>query len=140
MTKSMETATFAEYDQYLSLEFLPDYWYDEAVIIAGQFISKFSANDWTQLADSWAGKPVFWKVRCAETLDTDLILAGAAILTQMLSDVNHEVVLAAVDGLRSWPRSSITLTDAEITQLTDLHNRSTGIEKLILSAFLQDRN
>lgn len=127
---------YEEFESYLNFDFSSDYWSDVGLDIACEMLNKFSKNDWTSLSNNWTKQIAIWKERCAETLDSGQTDDGLALLLAMIYDSNVDVVIAAVDSLRSWPKNSIHLTDLDIEQLKGAQGRASSIGKIMLSKFL----
>ncbi|WP_440533998.1 hypothetical protein [Variovorax sp. YR566] len=91
---------FSEYDDYLKLDFLVDYWYDEGIDIASKIISRFEESAWDELLVNCSLRTSQWKIRCAETLDLTVHPTSVLVLLRLLDSSDKEVVLAAADTLR----------------------------------------
>lgn len=124
------------YRTYLTGSFGPDFWSDVAIDEAASVLAKFSAQDWNRLSVSWSEEAVAWKVRCAQTLDTGLQDQGREILLAMLRDADPDVIVAAADSLRSWPKGVIGLDPVEASRLNDVARQRGGIDEMVLSDLL----
>ena len=125
---------FSEFDDYLSLEFLTDYWYDEGTGIASSMLSRFSEQDWKDLSQQCGLRPHSWQIRCAETLDLVNHPTSTVILIELLSSANDDVVVAAVDSLRS--KKDVDLNGEPVERLRKLSAQGSAPVKAVLTNFL----
>jgi hypothetical protein len=98
---------FSELDDYLSLEFLPDYWYDVGIGIASAMLISFDNSSWDALIEQCVSRPAAWQIRCAEIMDLVPHPAAEKICVKLMSTDNDDVVVAAADGLRCIPGAYI---------------------------------
>ena len=94
---------FSELDDYLSLEFLPDYWYDVGTGVASAMLICFDNVAWDALVEQCVSRPAAWQVRCAEIMDLVPHPAAEKICVKLMSTNSDDVVVAAADSLRSIP-------------------------------------
>lgn len=104
---------FDDFDNYLGLEFLVDYWYDEGVVIASTLLANFDDYAWNELAEKCSLRPVNWQIRCAEVLDLVTHPVSTMVLVKFLSSENDDVVVAAADSLRSKSDAHIPVDSIE---------------------------
>lgn len=109
---------FSEYDDYLKLDFLADYWYDEGVNIASKILFKFEESSWNELLESCSSRTVEWKTRCAETLDLTTHPTATVVLLKLLDSAEKDVILAAADSLRD--RNIVQIPSDAIEKLKEL--------------------
>ncbi|MHA6829294.1 hypothetical protein ACQUJV_24215 [Ralstonia pseudosolanacearum] len=128
-------AMFSDFDNYLSHDFLIDYWYDEGAGIAGVMLSKFDEQAWTQLTGSCMQRSVAWQVRCAEVLDSVRHPAATALLVNLLASDSEDIVVAAADSLRST--ADVQIPPHAIEKLRRLLEASSPVVKLVLTDFLK---
>lgn len=96
---------FTEYRDYLDHDFNHGFWDDQGMTIAGEFLEKFTADDWECLSSAWSSQRAAWKIRCAETLDIVLADESFAILLSMAVNPDRELAMTALDSLRSFSDS-----------------------------------
>lgn len=98
---------FKELDsQYLSGDFGPDYWSDEAIDQARNLLTKFTERDWEALSNQWSTGSIEWQVRCADMLGYADPNFAQPILKDMIKSKQEEVAQAAQESL-SDNRSSL---------------------------------
>lgn len=127
---------FEQYKEYLTGDIPPDFWSDDGIGIACEMLGTFAADDWNALSEHWATAPKYWRVRCAEALDTDLSREGAAILLSMLRDPSSDVVVAAIDSLRSWPQLPAQSADLDVERLASIREDAGLVDRVVLDEFL----
>jgi hypothetical protein len=125
---------FSEFDNYLELEFLVDYWYDEGTGIASDLLSKFGEQDWKELKRQCLSRADAWKIRCAEVLDLVSHPVSTEILVELMESKEDDVVVAAADSLRS--KGDIQLTADSIERLRGLSKHGSAPVKAVLNALL----
>ena len=128
---------FSEFDEYLKLEFLPDYWSDEGAGIASAMLSKFSEQDWRNLVEQYYSRLHAWQIRCAEVLDSVNHPASKDILIGLLASESDDVVVAAADSLRSM--GDATLTSESVERLKKLSVQGSAPVRAVLEIFLNRR-
>lgn len=126
---------FFEFDEYLELHFLIDYWYDEGVGIAAAMLSRFDDLAWKELSGECSSKSVEWQVRCAEVLDLVVHPVAVDVLLTLLSSQNDDVVVAAADSLRS--RSEVQISAECAARLNRLIDQGSPPVKAVLVNFLE---
>lgn len=126
---------FSEFDNYLNLEFLVDYWYDEGTGIASALLSKFGEQDWKELKDQYAARAEAWQVRCAEVLDLVSHPVSTEILIELLESKSDDVVVAAADSLRS--KGDTQVSADSIDRLRSLAERGSAPIKAVLNNLLR---
>lgn len=129
---------FEKLDDYLSEEFSPDYWYDEAHIYAIELLRKMTPNDWNQLKIEWRDRSSDWQERCAYILsDADSSLA-IPLLLEMLKSKNNEVVLTAADALISIDIAKINLyLNRDVMERLQLLSQNNPISKVIIDQLIK---
>ncbi|WP_396267738.1 hypothetical protein [Ideonella sp.] len=125
---------FREFDDYLNLEFLADYWYDEGTGIASRMLCKFAQQDWMELKEQCLSRADPWKIRCAEVLELVSHPVSRDVLVEFLASQNDDVVVAAADSLRS--KDEVHLTLDSIERLRRLSAHGSAPVKAVLSRFL----
>lgn len=125
---------FAEFDDYLHLELLVDYWYDEGLGIASALLSRFDEQDWTELKKVCASRAREWQVRCAEVLDLTDHPVSTEVLIGLLASSNDDVVVAAADSLRS--KRDFQLHVNSIERLTNLSRQGSAPVRAVLDSLL----
>lgn len=128
---------FDKFDEYLNMEFSPDYWYDVGVQFVADVLGEFSEDDWKKLEDLWVCRDDAWKIKCAETIDSNLNNTVVKVLVLMLRDNNPDVIVAAADSLRSIPDFMKMLTIEDLEKLENMKNNSEGVVKIILKDLLK---
>ena len=128
---------FSSYKEYLSSEFLADYWSDEGISIAASLLDTFSAADWKELASVWQNMPKTWKVRCAETIDSHRSAVVESILVSMLQDGEPDVIVAAVDSLSSTGKTTFELSAKDIQGISEIRDSAGPVVRIVLGNFLQ---
>lgn len=125
---------FSEFDNYLNLDFLVDYWYDEGLGIALTLLSKFDEADWEGLKKAWTSRRKEWQVRCAEVLDLTGHRISTEILINLLTSSDDDVVVAAADSLRS--KGDFQLDVNSIERLANLSKHGSAPVKAVLANLL----
>lgn len=125
---------FMEFDDYLKLDFLVDYWYDEGMGIASRMLCKFGEQDWTELKEKCLSRLDPWKIRCAEVLELVSHPVSMDILIELLASQDDDVVVAAADSLRS--KADVRLTLDSIERLRRLSANGSAPVKAVLSKLL----
>ncbi|KAF0811230.1 hypothetical protein IGB42_04304 [Andreprevotia sp. IGB-42] len=121
---------YTDFDNYLGLEFLVDYWYDEGTGMASSLLSKFNEQDWIDLKEQCKLRPDEWKVRCAEVLDLVSHPASTEILIDLLESDSDEVVLAAADSLRG--KDTVQLSSEVIERLWNISKQGSAPVQAVL--------
>ncbi|GLR14012.1 hypothetical protein GCM10007907_28020 [Chitinimonas prasina] len=121
---------YADFDNYLGLEFLVDYWYDEGTGVASSLLSKFNEQDWIDLKEKCKLKSDEWKVRCAEVLDLASHPASTEVLIDFLGSESDEVVLAAADSLRG--KNTVQLSSEVIERLWGISEKGSPPVQVVL--------
>lgn len=92
---------FSDFENYLKLYFLTDYWYDEGIVIASDILANFNEQDWNDLKDRYNLNDHQWMIRCAEVLDSASHPVSSEILIKFLTSKDENIIVAAADSLRS---------------------------------------
>lgn len=121
---------FSEFDEYLKLEFLIDYWSDEGINIASAMLEKFMDEDWNKLKNEYQTRTNEWQIKCAEVLDMVNHPISLEILIGLLAAKNDDVVVAAADSLRS--KTNLKLPMNSIERLTSLSRQGSAPVKAVL--------
>lgn len=125
---------FSEFDSYLKLEFLVDYWCDEGSGIASSMLSKFDEQDWMELKEQCLPRDEGWRIKCAEVLDLASHPISTEILLELLASREDDVVIAAADSLRS--KSGVQLTANSVERLANLAQQGSAPVKAVLGNLL----
>lgn len=128
---------FSEFDRYLCQEFSISFWSNEGISEACEILNKFSVKDWYSLAARWRDNTDVWKVRCAETLDSQPSQLALEILLDMLEEDDGNVVIAAADSLRSLSQGKLKIPPATLERIVILRDRSGVAVKAVLSDFIR---
>ena len=102
---------FSVLDDYLKLEFLIDYWYDEGMGMASLILFKFEEDDWAELENSCSARSLEWRIRCAHILDLVDHEISTKILIEFLHSDAGDLVVAA--SLRSKGMTCLPLNRIE---------------------------
>jgi len=130
--------SFKEYSTVLDIECSVDYWSDEAIDEAVQYLDNFDISDWDNLNQSLSNKSVEWQTRCAETMSEIAPERGMPVLISLLSSPVVDVLEAVVDSLNSFSQSGETIefSESEEAILYGLVDRG-GLIGQIASRLLQ---
>lgn len=94
-------ANYQKLDDFLSQQFSPDYWSDDAMHYATSLVRQLNNEEWNTLATTWHDKPVDWQIKLAEAVygceDSQVI----DLLIQMLSASALPVAVAASESLEA---------------------------------------
>lgn len=93
-------AQFEAFEKFLEPDYHPDYWSDNAVILAGEMIAKFTPEDWDKASISWSKHSSGWQSRFADSLDSAPHDRAFPILSQMLLSKEDIVAKSAANSLR----------------------------------------
>lgn len=126
---------FSDYKDYLSSGFSVNYWSDEGIDAAREMLDAFSDSDWGVLLQTWAVQSAEWRVRCAETIDSQSHPAAAKLLLAMLHDSDDDVKIAAIDALRSL--DSLVLKPEDIKLISGLNEGSRPVGQLVINDLLR---
>jgi hypothetical protein len=131
---------FEKLDEYLSGEFSPDYWYDEAHIYAIELLSKMTDNDWNMLKRQWRDRSSIWQERCAYILSDADSSQAIPLLLEMLKSTNNEVILTAADALRSIDIAKINLSlHRDVVERLQLLSENNPIAKVIVDEIIKQQ-
>ena len=99
---------YNELDEYLSDDFIPNYWYDEGVDIAREIISGFKEYDWKMLLEEISKKDIEWKKRIAYCLYNCDNKYEWLLLLKLLDTEDDELFVMSLDSLRSFINKETT--------------------------------
>lgn len=118
----MTTTSFKRLDAYLTRDFNPDYWYDDACRLAMQWIAEFAPVDWAALRAHAPHRPPEWQGRCAYALIGAAAIDGADLLLQIAGCDDDDTAWTAVAALKSlsWDGLHPMLTPALDKRLRQL--------------------
>jgi hypothetical protein len=125
---------FSEFDEYLSLEFLTDYWYDEGMGIASDMLAGFDFHAWLELKEACVCRPISWQVRCAEVMDSSTDSMSVEVCVKLLCSLEEDVIVAAADSLRSM--SAPHVPEVALERVKALLPKASPPVKLVLGDFL----
>ncbi len=108
------TAMYKKYTEVLKIENSVDYWSDQAIDEAVQYLEGFDNSDWHELLQVMDGSSVEWKTRCAETMSETAFEKAMPILISLLSSSDESVLEAVIDSLNSFKRSGETINLSKI--------------------------
>ncbi|WBS01538.1 hypothetical protein OU994_25190 [Pseudoduganella sp. SL102] len=128
---------FSEFEDYLRQGFSISFWSNEGISEACGILNKFPVEDWGALAKRWRDNTDIWKVRCAETLDSQPSQIVLEILLDMLEEDDEKVVVAAADSLRSLSQGELKIPPATLERIVILRDRSGVAVKAVLSDFIK---
>jgi len=93
---------YTEFDNYL-LGYLPmDYWYDEGFSIARKMLSKFTLQDWKDLASNVLSKPLDYQRKLAYCIENSNKEYELDILLSMTNTDDEELFEICIDSLREF--------------------------------------
>jgi HEAT repeat protein len=98
-------AIFKEYSSVLEIECSVDYWSDQAIDEAIQYLERFDNSDWNELVQSVNSKPIGWQARCAETMSEVASEKAIPVLMSLLGSSSEDVLEATIDSLNSFSQS-----------------------------------
>jgi hypothetical protein len=127
---------FIALDQYLSQNFPPDYWFDDAYAAARQSVSQFAPADWTELRLHWPSRAPAWQRRCAYALHGSPSPDAVALLLEMLRSPYDDVAMQAMEALRSVEELPLPIPDHAITRLRQLLTTAEGADAEVLQQLL----
>lgn len=130
---------YKELDDYLSLEWSVDHWYDEGCLIAGDILSRFSDNDWNELVDELFNQSVEWQIRLAYCLDqanSKYVIKCLLLLTTIDDD---ELFFTSMESLRSIAPFDHTILQDEsvMDKINDVLPKFNRLKQIILSNFIE---
>ena len=93
--------TFDELDRYLTVDYSPNLWSDDAIDCATELLDGLSEADWHRLERTWKDIPIAWQVRLADAVFGSDKPRVIDLLCQMLKSPEVEVAIAAAESLEA---------------------------------------
>lgn len=131
---------FDEFISNFSVKDITDFWYDDSLFIAQEFLEKFTDDDWDLLIKVIDDKPIFWKYRLAELLGNNNNFKEFEVLMKLVNTNDEQLFEISIDALRFFKNEEfkdILKNNFEIfNKIKNLYFKSDTVRKKIFDDFL----
>ena len=128
-------SNYQKLDDFLSQQFSPDYWSDDAMHYATSLIQLLNDGEWDALTINWKSKVVDWQIKLAEAVYGCEDHRVIDLLLQLLNAPDLPVAVAASESLEAkdyvWKPG-----EAQREVLLRLHNELDGYEQETIKKLL----